>query len=140
MYLVPKPDFRKLGESLVTQKDMLELAITLTTDIRNRTAVHGVDYHNQAFRKYTPNYAKRKGSSKVDLLGKTTGPRMLNNMKQKATKKDAVIYFADSGKNDLAVWNSDTREFFEISSPNETKILKEYEKKLDAHIKRWERT
>jgi len=140
MILVPDPNFKKLAKKVITKRELLEIAIDITTEIRDRT-IQGVDYLGRKFKPYTEEYAKSKGVNRNDvtLLGNTAGTRMLNNIKQKADNNTAVLYFADSEKNDIAVKNMKTRKFFEFSEKDERKIKEYYEKKLEKNIKGWER-
>jgi len=142
MSLTPKPNFNKLAASLVTKKDMMDLAIDLTTAVRNRTQTKHVDYKGSPFKPYSQGYAISKGVGRnnVTLTGISAGSRMLNSMKQKATKTESYIYFADSNKNDLAVKNSKTRQFFEAGKDDENMLNTTYKKMLDKKIKAWERS
>jgi len=139
MTLTPIPNFGKLGNSLMTKKDILKLAIDTTTSIRKRTKEQGVDFRGTPFKNYTKPYAIRKGQSFVNLTGTSAGSRMLNSMKQTATGKKGFIYFGDSDKNNLAIYNSKLREFFEIGKDDEKMISKNYEALLRKKISKWER-
>ena len=141
MTLVPKPDYTKLAADLVGKKELFEYAFEIKTDIRDRTVKHHKDYKGSSFKKYTKAYARRKGVSRsdVDLMGRKAGSRMMNSMEAYANDKESVIHFSDQMKNNLAVYNSETREFFEFSKEDEKEIRKMYEKDLDKAIRKWER-
>lgn len=147
-------DFATLGIEL-TEDDMRDVGDLLVRRIRTRTEA-GIDVNGAGFRAYSPGYAAAKkaalGHGRVDL---TVSGRMLNDMQvTSVTNKTASITFisqgggasggtfiqrsASMGAADKALFNNDSRHFFDASEEDEQAIVEALDKALTERLEKQE--
>lgn len=128
MKITKSPNIKKYIDRVDSPLDALS-ANEIITDIQLRTQ-SGQDSNKQAFRKYTNEYAKQKGSSKVNL---TATNKMLNNISWKKINNYTLrIFFSSAHERSKAHGNQykNGRKFFGIDKDQ----VKDINKRLRAYL------
>ncbi len=107
-----KPNWKKYIKKLKgLNSQMALLSNDIISDIHTRTS-SGLDSKFKPLKRYTTEYAKRKGTQKVTLV--VTG-EMLGSMDAKKTKKGLKLYFGSTDANDKAYYQQkQKRNFFKL--------------------------
>jgi hypothetical protein len=102
--------YKKKLKNLNSQ--MALLSNDIISDIHTRTS-SGLDSKFKPLKRYTTEYAKRKGTHKVTLVD--TG-EMLGSMNAKKTKNGLKLYFGSTDANDKAYYQNieQKRKFFKL--------------------------
>lgn len=118
-----KPNFRKKAMSL--QKNYLPLyANDVKLSITKRTQA-GKDINNKSFKKYSKEYAKKKGSVRVNL---TDTGQMLNSIDWKKIPYGVRMYFNSTEQRNKAKGNQNKRKFFGIDPTARQRLQKQLQK------------
>ena len=113
MRVTKKPKWNKYIKRLSNLNSELALMSNdLISDIHTRTS-SGLDYKNKPLKRYTREYAKRKGEVKVTLVD--TG-EMLGSMDAKKTKTGLKLYFGSDDAKNRAYYQhvKQKRKFFNL--------------------------
>lgn len=127
--LKKKPNFKKWQEHIKVEKQLPLVANEIISDIVLRTQ-SGRDVNNKAFKKYSEDYANKKGSTKVNL---TASNDMLNSITWttlKGNKKGIKLYFSSTNQHNKAKGNQKTRKFFGLSTQQRKQLIKDLQKAM----------
>jgi len=140
MKITPKVDDarlkRKLNQQIREQPRQVQIALGRTAEfllglIRKRTQ-KGKDADGRNFRPYTPEYKafRRQRGRQVQFPDLNFSGQMLSNMTQKATPKQAILFFANKFQNVKAVGNQKKRPFFLIGNKEQKTLINFFNKEL----------
>ena len=141
MKIIPKVDDarlkRKLNQQIREQPRQVQIALGRTAEfliglIRKRTQ-KGKDADGISFKnKYTPQYKefRRQKGRQVQFPDLNFSGQMLSNMTQKATPKQAILFFANKFQNVKAVGNQKKRPFFLIGNKEQKTLINFFNKEL----------
>jgi len=140
MKITPKVDDarlkRKLNQQIREQPRQVQIALGRTAEfllglIRKRTQ-KGKDADGRSFRPYTPEYKafRRQRGRQVQFPDLNFSGQMLSNMTQKATPKQAILFFANKFQNVKAVGNQKKRPFFLIGNKEQKTLINFFNKEL----------
>ena len=140
MKITPKVDDarlkRKLNQQIREQPRQVQIALGRTAEfllglIRKRTQ-KGKDADGRSFRPYTPEYKafRRQKGRQVQFPDLNFSGQMLSNMTQKATPKQAILFFANKFQNVKAVGNQKKRPFFLIGNKEQKTLINFFNKEL----------
>lgn len=110
--LKKRPDIKKyqndIKDVLKRNKDLIGMEVHRGIITRTQK---GLDYNNKSFKAYKSDYAKKKGSSKVNLTDKQN---MLNAIRYKQVGNKIKFYFGSKVENAKAHGNQikNGRKFF----------------------------
>lgn len=125
--LKKKIDFRKVRSVVIDGRvnKLRKEGLNIETGIINRT-LSGKDAKMKSFKPYSKEYAKAKGSKKVNL---TASGAMLQAVSNKRIPNGLRFYFNASAETKKATYNQKLRKFFGVDK-NQVKYLKEKMRKL----------
>jgi hypothetical protein len=140
MKITPKVDDakfkRKLNQQLREQPRQVQIALGRTAEfllgmIRKRTQ-KGKDADGSNFKPYTPEYKsfRREKGRQVRFPDLNFSGQMLSNMTQKASPKEAILFFANKFQNAKAVGNQKKRPFFLIGDKEQKTLIDFFAKEL----------
>lgn len=140
MKITPKVDDakfkRKLNQQIREQPRQVQIALGRTAEfllglIRKRTQ-KGKNADNQTFKQYTPAYKalRRQKGRQVRFPDLNFSGQMLSNMTQKASPKQAILFFANKFQNVKAVGNQKKRPFFLIGDREQKTLINFFGKEL----------
>lgn len=140
MKITPKVDDarlkRKLNQQIREQPRQVQIALGRTAEfllglIRKRTQ-KGKDADGRSFRPYTPEYKafRRQRGRQVQFPDLNFSGQMLSNMTQKASPKQAILFFANKFQNVKAVGNQKKRPFFLIGNKEQKTLINFFNKEL----------
>ncbi len=140
MKITPKVDDarlkRKLNQQIREQPRQVQIALGRTAEfllglIRKRTQ-KGKDVDGKSFRPYTPEYKefRRQKGRQVQFPDLNFSGQMLSNMTQKASPKQAILFFANKFQNVKAVGNQKKRPFFLIGNKEQKTLINFFNKEL----------
>lgn len=140
MKITPKVDDRrlrrKINQQLREQPNQVKIALGRTAEfllglIRNRTQ-KGKSADGISFRPYKPEYKafRRQKGRQVRFPDLNFSGQMLSNMTQKASPKQAILFFANKFQNVKAVGNQKKRPFFLIGDKEQKTLIDFFAKEL----------
>lgn len=140
MKITPKVDDarfkRKLDQQIKEQPRQVQKALGRTAEfllglIRNRTQ-KGKDADGRNFKPYKPEYKsfRQEKGRQVRFPDLNFSGQMLSNMTQKASPKEAILFFANKFQNIKAVGNQKKRKFFLIGDKEQKTLINFFAKEL----------
>jgi len=127
---------RKLNQQVREQPRQVQIALGRTAEyllglIRNRTQ-KGKDADGRNFKPYKPEYKafRRQAGRQVRFPDLNFKGNMLSNMTQKASPKEAILFFANKFQNLKALGNQKKRPFFLIGDKEQKTLIDFFAKEL----------